>query len=194
MKKLIKKLCRIYPEYFALDNALVRKRYEHILSGFFLERTRGSIYVYVFIFPLFDNSEVIHLLYSNRVGHISLDSSGKGFSSGKDYLNQICEIIDKSDFIVPGIISLKDFCNLMESMNGVLDNPHGQLVYSFCNVLLGNFGVAENYMKKSLINLHHSRTNLCERALSMIQSDPAKLIAYLESEEINFKRRYLSHS
>ncbi|AWB65919.1 hypothetical protein C2869_05435 [Saccharobesus litoralis] len=192
-KQLAMKVNRHYSNSFVLGSALLGKKYEHVLSGFFFEKTRNSIYVYRFFFPLFDNSTPIHLLFSERIASIALVEQNFVKKSNTELINNLIDIIELQKEVFEAVISLEDFCSYMESNNGILSNAHGQLIYAFTNSLLEKHDVAENYLNKAFPLLHKTKLEICKQALSLLVSSPEELMNFLAMEESSFKLRYLTN-
>ncbi len=151
-----------------LKNCIVRQRFLHVLSGYALERTSNGIYIYNFVYPLFDSSDGITLLYSFRLDacefYISIDDLKR---DDMDFLlaKKLTDLSDKNKFS-----DLQDFCSHCESYNGLLKNSHAKLNYGFALILAGRPEEASVVLREVSSVLRGSDFEKCNSVLGALSS------------------------
>lgn len=182
-KKIIKYLSEVIPTQVVSNNILVALDYEHIISGIAIEKTRTHFYIYSFVYPLFDSSEHLHLLYSTRIGQILVADATNNMMSPASLAKQVMKIADSADRNLFTQMTLDDFKVYIETTPGLLQNPHSQFIYACTNVLLGKLEVVQRFLIMSQKKLHNSKIQLCETVLSFLPDNLASATDCIISEE-----------
>lgn len=182
-KKIIKYLSEVIPGQVVSNNMLVAFDCEHIISGIAIEKTRTHFYIYHFVYPLFDSSEHLHLLYSTRIGQILVADATNNMGSPASLAEQVIKIADSAEPNLFTQMTLDDFKVYTETTPGLLQNPHSQFIYACTNVLLGNLEVAQRFFIMSQKKLHNSKVQLCETVLSFLPNNLSGATDCILSEE-----------
>lgn len=189
-KQMAKKIGNMFPAAFILENAIFSSRYEHVFSGFYIEKTRACINVYSLMFPAYDPLGVVHLLYSKKVGYIPLYVKECSFKNEDEAVRNITDIVNNEKYLLDKTITLEDFLLYMKNSPGLLENGYGMFIYGLTNCLLGNADICRDYLFKALPLLNKNHEGLCDNAIEALNISPKDLNDLLSLNELTFKTKY----
>ncbi|MFP1678697.1 hypothetical protein ACLD02_08350 [Alloalcanivorax sp. C16-2] len=144
---------------------------EHILSGFFCEMTPRGAYVWRFIYPLFDTSDEIHLLYSQRLDYpedyIDFEKVDKS-----NLAAVFCERIENKVERARSMATLHNFCSYCEGRAALLEHELSQMAYGFALLLLDQNERACDFLNRAKNYLRGSHKERCIKVLQLLSQEP----------------------
>jgi hypothetical protein len=154
-----------------------RADFEWVLQGFVLEYVPRGVYIWDFVFPLFDLSDV-NLLYSERLQQRPFVA--KGEMAEEDLADLVLtspEVVAKLH--VNQSMSVREFGQYLLRSNAFL-NAHGKLVYGASLVLNGEPEAAAAMLDEIRALLHPSDIESWECLRARLSKAPAAAISFLE--------------
>ena len=161
----------MFPELSRLGRFYFIREFDHVLSGFFIEKTPRGAYLWKFVYPLFDDFEDLNLIYSQRLsgeqGYVDFDSGFDG-DMAKLIGDRVKDIVESAR----GILTIPQFLSYCESYPGCLDNPLGLLNYGYGQILTGHYSEAGSNLAKALYKLPERRAQFCMYIMDLLKSNP----------------------
>lgn len=144
---------------------------EHILSGFFCEMTPRGAYVWRFLYPLFDTSDALHLLYSQRLDYpddyIDFEKVDKS-NLAATFIQRVENKVEEAK----NVSTLHKFCAYCESRSALLEHEHSQMVYGFALLLLDQNERAYGFLNRAMNHLQGSHKEQCMEVLKLLSQEP----------------------
>lgn len=136
IRKLEKFLLKELHGFSIHDGYFYSNNFQHILCGYKLERTPNGLYLWRFVYPLFDSARAIHLTFGDRV----LDGSEcllNGLSES-EVVSRLMDFIRMDEFFLnkSSPMSINDFASRCHSNPSIMRNTHVYLVYLMSLLLL----------------------------------------------------------
>ncbi|WP_042143473.1 MULTISPECIES: hypothetical protein [unclassified Pseudoalteromonas] len=174
-KKLTKLILKEFPTFSNSGDYIFVNPLEHILSGFLIEKTRRGIYIWRFIYPLFDCNEHLSLLYSDRLDvskfYINSSELSDKDISDKDISDKVLNIIQQNIYLAHECKTIADFCTELQNKKGILEHKHAQMIYGFALILNNKEELAKEYLLLSVSKLSEPFKSRCMEVLKMLDND-----------------------
>ena len=114
MKKIKRQILNRWPCFNVVDSTyFFHQSYKNIASGFCLEKTPTTLYVWKIMYPLFDPRTRLHLTYSDRIGHID---------EGDDILESLSELLEEENIFEFYNVPTDRFIEYLTNREGGLSN------------------------------------------------------------------------
>lgn len=188
-KRLIKKVSKEFPELFCFGNYLVFKNCGLILSGIALEKTGSGIYLYKFLYPMYDIKQDVNLLYSERLEthRFYIDLS----EVKAELLETELKIRIKDALkVIPREVSVEDFVSILSLRRGLAQHSHAQMVCGLSLLLLGREREANSIFESSKNSFHPSIAKECVDFIEVARNSVDEAKKLLLRNEISFKAKY----
>jgi hypothetical protein len=158
-----------------------RGDFDWVLRGVVLEYVPRGVYIWDFVFPLFDLKGP-NLLYSERVAD--------GAFVGKEQMSE-AELVDHvlglpeavNAFGAKEVMSISDFRQYLGQSNALL-NAHGQLIQAAATILAGHPAEAASMLDGLGSKLHPSDIESWGRLRAALATGPEAAIGLLEQRRV----------
>lgn len=189
MKALKSMLAERFPKYRELNGVYFLPNFNHILSGFVVERRSVGIFLWKFRYPLFDYSENMSLLYSDIIYRCSFQDLKIG-SIQEEYfyanlINKISEFCADSD----EVYGVDDFSEQFKCIDS-FQHPNIRMACGICSVLANNISDAQENLQISLNYLEGVYFERCKKILDMIEHNNAR---DAEGYILDLEKRMIMH-
>lgn len=160
----------------------------HILSGFFCEMTPRGAYIWRFLYPLFDTSDALHLLYSKRLEYPN-DYIDFGSVDKADLANTFLYRIEAHIDDAHELLTIQKFRSYCESRPSLLEHEHSQMVYGFAMLLLNEDQKAFSFLNRARMHLQSPYKEQCLEVLQLLSKEPkvAKELILKWEESVKLK-------
>lgn len=141
-KKFISSILGTAPQLANTDLYFYLKPAKHILCGILCEATPNGIYLWEFVYPLFDRKDFIHLTYSQRIkfpeGYIDFEQVNNDTLPSEFW----ARVGDKFDNLSP-YMELDNFYSLLNSNKA---NDYNQIIMAYTMILLNDSQTAQEHL------------------------------------------------
>lgn len=142
-KNFIKHVLNLEPAFSVYDHYFFEQPVEHIISGFLCEKGSGVGYIWLFVYPLYDISNQLHLGYGYRLdypnGCIDLKDMGM-----KDLALEFIGRIEPYRNKARNLRIVDNFIKYLEESDSCLQNPLLRVSYAQSLILVGKQEEAMN--------------------------------------------------
>lgn len=193
MKKLAKKfysqVVDLNPSLSCVDAFFILDGTCHILSGFFCEATPGGVYLWKFVFPLFDSYGGFRLTYSEKLpypkGYIDYSEIDRT-RLAQVVSSRIQEELDGAQ----DSLQLSSFIAYYDKNSLLLDNPVILKTYAFALCLSGSYEKSLICLRKAIesktIKNNENYFRKCSEILCLLEKglheDAAAILSRWSSE------------
>lgn len=190
-RKLEKLLLKELHGFSVHDGYFYANSFRHILCGYTLEFTPNGLYLWRFLYPLYDSAKSVHLTFGDRV----LDGSKylvNGLSES-DAVSKLMDFIRVDEFFLnrSNSMSINEFASRCCSNSSMMRNSHVHLVYLMSLLLLdrvdevlSGLNIVENSLGKKDLHFYKEWVELLSYSVPLAK----ELILKNETEFLNLCR------
>lgn len=156
--KFVRELLKLLPAFGEIKGRLIfEPPVEHILVGFAWEKPRGGIYIYTFVYPLFDMMDFIHLGYSDRLRPPAEWIPDIG-QTEQSMAEQFVQIVEPYRMAVSNLRELSAFVEFMRARD--LQNPLIRRGFALSLIVSGDQSEARVQLELCLRAAHNREFEL----------------------------------